>query len=214
MRTGVGHLGQVVDGAQASGSASMPEQFGRSFPPFVRVGLFRRFGRLSRAAEPPEGNCATDAPDGNQGGNANIFVTPTDSSPYGPLWSTLEYDLSFDGQGLVIGGSPAACAPSAPDPATRGCSRPGSRQGRAGAPPRAAAPARRPTRSTRRRNRRSSLWIVRLEDRNGRKVSSVMAGVALSLPRRKCAGHRTSVRIQRLMPRSPLRPKAALHKEG
>ena len=70
----------------------MCEQFGRSFPPFVRVGLFRRFGRLSRAPGAPEGNGDTDAPDANKGGNANIFVTPTDSSPTEPSgvpWSTI-----------------------------------------------------------------------------------------------------------------------------
>ena len=63
--------------------------------------------------------------------------------------------------------SPAACAPSAPGRATPGCSRSASRPGRAGGPPRAAALARRPTRSTRRRNRRSPSCVVRLEDRTG-----------------------------------------------
>ena len=45
--------------------------------------------------------------------------------------------------------SPAACEPSAPGRATPGYSPPASPPGRAGVPPRSAAPARRPTRSTR-----------------------------------------------------------------
>ena len=51
--------------------------------------------------------------------------------------------------------SPAACAPPAPDRATPGCSPPAPRPGQAGVRPRATGPARRPTRSARRRNRRS-----------------------------------------------------------
>ena len=65
------------------------------------------------------------------------------------------------------GAPPAACEPSAPGRAIPGCSQPAPPQGRAGVPPRAAAPARRPTRSTRPRNRRSPSCVVRLEDRTG-----------------------------------------------
>ena len=63
--------------------------------------------------------------------------------------------------------SPEACGPSAPGLAIPGCSRPASRPSEAGAPPRATAQARRPTRSTRRRNRRSPSCGLRLEDRTG-----------------------------------------------
>ena len=49
---------------------------------------------------------------------------------------------------------------------------------------------------------------------NGRRLSSVMAGVALSLPRWKCAGQRTSIRIQRLRPRSPLLHPRVPNKSG
>ena len=64
--------------------------------------------------------------------------------------------------------SPKAYGPSAQDPATPGCSRPAPRPTRAGVPPRAAAPDRRPTRSIRPRNRRSPSCVVRLEDRTGK----------------------------------------------
>ena len=69
--------------------------------------------------------------------------------------------------------------------------------GRDGVRPHAAAPGRRPTRSARPRNRRSFSCVVRLEDRtagrsNGRRVSSVMVGLALSLPGKKNAWHRIS----------------------
>ncbi len=66
-----------------------------------------------------------------------------------------------------------------------------------------AAIAARPTRSNHSRNRLSPSCVVWLEDRTGEVVSSGVVGVALSWPRRKCAGQRTSTRIKRLTPRSP-----------
>ena len=49
---------------------------------------------------------------------------------------------------------------------------------------------------------------------NGRRLSSVMAGVALSLLRQKCAGKRISTRCQRVRPCPPSHPRTAPNKAG
>ena len=56
--------------------------------------------------------------------------------------------------------------------------------------PRAAGQARRPTRSTRRRNRRSPSCVVRLEDRTGGEYLRSWRAWRSRLLRRKCAGQR------------------------
>ena len=80
--------------------------------------------------------------------------------------------------------------------------------------PRAAAPGRRPTRSARPRNRRSPSCGLRAGRSNGSRVSSVMAGVALSLSREKCAWQRISTRSQRVTPCPPSHRRAVLNKWG
>ncbi len=99
--------------------------------------------------------------------------------------------------------SPGACGPPATGCATPGCSPPASRPGGDGAPPSAIAPDRRPTRSDRRQKWAVTFLRCTAGRANGRRLSSVMVGVALSWPRQKVAEQRISTRSQRLTPRSP-----------
>ena len=116
-------------------------------------------------------------------------------------------------QAIAFGtASLAACGPPVPGRATPGCSPPAPRP-----PEPALVPREQHQAAVRQINPpKSADTFLRLAAgrSNGSRVSSVMAGVALSLSREKCAWQRISTRSQRVTPCPPSHRRAVLNKWG
>ena len=118
---------------------------------------------------------------------------------------TLDHDGPSMSSSVNFGAPPVHAIP--------GCSRPASRPGRSGAPPRAAALAHHPMRSTCPQNRRAPSCIMRLEGRTGEGyLRSWWRGTFVTGQR--VAEKRVPTRSQRLASRSPLHSHAAMNKSG